>query len=335
MSFDAYSPSTSSSGEAKKEVNYEELNNYVVEAAGLQERETLVGVVAGIVDLGTQEQEDAEVEFKGTEEDEAAEIEKNPNTYFKDGFDPQTKKSVRLKCWPQKPIQSVAVAVDFPDIIVDKGQFFGNSNPMPLRLWMGGSFFMENTGMIIARPTPLKVVNLEKDRNKKPVWSFSPLHLFYKMAVGAKLVKPGEPFVPRNIDQLVGKAFQFEAQVFFKENKGKQYYTEYIKFVGGLGRGQSAPELENTFLVQFNQANDPEALKQLRNHVINTIKRAKNLNGSVIQKELELEDNADDTPSEKVVVKTPEKTKTVKETKPAKAAKVPVTEPEDDDSDPF
>lgn len=334
MSFDAYSPVTSDSSN-KKEVDYAALNQYVVETANLQERETLVGVVAGIVDLGTQEQPDAEVVFTGDEDDEAAEIKKNPNTYFKDGFDPNSRKPARLKCWPQKPIQSVAVAVDFPEIEIDKGQFFGNSNPQPLRLWLGGTFFIEGKGMVVARPTPLKVVNIDKDA-PKPKWSFSPLHLFYKMAVAAKLIKSGEVFLPNSIDQLVGKAFQFEAQVFFKEVKGKQYFTEYVKFVGGLGRGQSAPELENTFLIQFNHNNSPEDIKQLRNHVINTIKSAKNYQESAIKKQIENSSSSGDAAEDQEAEESPKETKTVKQVKEQKVYKkaVPALD-EDDSDDPF
>ena len=296
MSFDAYS-TTSSSNTNRKEVDYDALNKYVIETANLVEPETLVGVVAGIVDLGTQNQPDAELEFKGSASDEEAEIKKNPNTYFKDGIDPKTRKQVRLLCYPQKPQQSVAIAVDFPEILVDKGQFFGNSNPIPLRLWLGGTFYVEGTGMVVARPTPLKVVNIDKE-SAKPKWSFSPLHLFHKMAVGAKLVKPGDVFLPSQIDQLVGKSFQFQVQIFFKENKGKKYYTENIKFVGGLGRGQVAQELDNTFLIQFNKPNSPEALKNLRNHVVNTIKNANNYQGSNIQKELESNVNSNSDTSD-------------------------------------
>lgn len=327
MAFKTYG--TTQSNQDRKEVDFDAMNTYVVETADLKERTVLVGVVAGIVDLGIQDQEDAEVEFKGTEEDEAAEIEKNPNTYFKDGFDPVTKKSVRLKCWPQKAQQSVAIAVDFPDVIVDKGQFFGESRPLPLRLWLGGSFYTENSGMIVARPTPLRVVNLEKDRNKKPVWSFAKNHLFYKMALAAKLVEDGKPFLPNDIDQLIGKSFQFEAQVYFKESKGKQYYTENVKFQGALSRGQKAAEIDTTFIVQFDDENDPEALKQLRGHVINTIKRAKNLKGSAIQKQLNLQADSgeapeqDDEPQEKQRVETPAKPKAQKVTPP----------PDDDDDD--
>lgn len=267
---------------AKKEINFEDLNKYVVEAAGLQDRETLVGYVSMIADLGTQEQPDAENVFVGTEEDERQAIAEKPLTYFKDGFDPETKKPVRLKCWPQKPVQCVAVAVDFSDIVIDKGFFFGDSKPLPLRLWLGGQFYIPDAGMVIGRPTPLKV-------NKKlGDWSLDQKNLFYKMAVAAKIIKPGEIFKPQRISELLGKAFQFNAQVFFKEGKGKQYYTEYVQFVSGLGRGQSEPEMTTTpMMIQFNKENEADAIKELRAHVVNTMKKASNYEGSVIQKQIE------------------------------------------------
>jgi hypothetical protein len=159
------------------------------------------------------------------------------------------------------------------------------------------------------------------------------------MATAAKLIKAGDVFLPKDIDKLLGQAFQFEAQVFFKESKGKQYYNEYIKFVGGLGRGQVAPELPNTpYLVEFNKVNPEEAIKELRNHVINTIKRAENYQGSVIQTQIEAlrggkpsqvasDDSVDSTP-------TPEAPKA---SKPVKApAKKPVALADfEDDSAPF
>lgn len=281
--FDVYG-SQQSQKESKQVVQYDELNKYVVETAGLQERETLVGYVSMIVDLGTQNQPDAEVVFTGNENDEKEEFAKNPNTYFKDGFDQQTKKQVRFKCWPQKPVQCVAVAIDFPDIMIDKGQFFGNSDPKPLRLWLGGQFYNSSLGkMVVARPTPLKV-------NKKlGDWGFDQKHLFYKMAVADKMIKPGEVFAPKDIDKLLGKAFQFTTQVFFKEGKdGKSYYTEYINFVGALGRGQAAPEIKTTpLLIQMNKANDEQAVKEVRAHVLNTCSLASNWTGSMLQKQVE------------------------------------------------
>src|SRR5574338_1362934 len=120
MAFNAYGAGQKESSNEQKQVYFNELHKYVVETAALQSRETLVGYISMIVDLGTQKQPDAEVEFKGTPADEEKEIAAKPATYFKNGYD-QNRKPVRLKCWPQKPIQCVGVAVDFPDILVDKG----------------------------------------------------------------------------------------------------------------------------------------------------------------------------------------------------------------------
>lgn len=337
MAFDAYSASKNE-GSSGSTIDWNALNEYVVETAGLQEKETLVGVVSMIVDLGTQEQEEGQAIFTGDEDDEAAEIKKNPGTYFEDGQDPQTKKKVRYKKWPQKPVQSVAVAVDFPEIMLNKGQFFGEDNEKPLRLWLGGQFFIKDVGMVVGRPTPLKV-------NKSlGEWSFDKKHLFYKMAAASKFVNASkdEVFLPKDIDKLLGEAYQFEAQVFFRENDGKQYYTENAKFVSALGRGQAAPEAKTEYhLVQFNQENSEEALSELRNHVKNTIKRASNYEGSKIQEQLEAlekkqansqKDTPQDTDSaddgEGNAVKVPEKAKVAP--KPKKA-KPPVDDDLDDD----
>lgn len=333
MAFETYGVNSSTKSEKKSDVDWNKLNEFVVETCNLQERETLVGYVSAIVDLGTQKLPDAEYVSDVDPDDEADFMDDNPGVYFKDGFDPDTRKPARMKCVPQKDQQCISLAVDFPDIIVDKGQFFGESNPKPLRLWMGGTFYSQANGMVVARPTPLKVVNLDKERKTKK-WSFSPLHLCYKMAVAAKLIKAGECFLPSQIDELLGKAFQFEAQVFFKEGKDKKkYYTEYIKFVGGLGRGQSEPELvTEPVLIQFNAKNKPEHLKEIRSHVVNTMKMATNFEGSPIQSQLEAlynnsesdESTEDDTPPAK------------QEKKPSKVKETPkkVEEPVDDEFDP-
>lgn len=316
--FETYGVNSSTKSEKKSDVDWNQFNEYLVETCNLQERETLVGYVSAIVDLGTQKLPDAEYVSDVELEDEEDFIDDNPGVYFKDGFDPETRKPARMKCIPQKPQQCISLAVDFPDIMVDKGQFFGESNPKPLRLWMGGTFYTQGSGMLVARPTPLKVVNLDKERKTKK-WSFSPLHLCYKMAVAAKLVKAGDVFLPNQIDELLGKAFQFEAQVYFKEGKDKKkYLTEYIKFVGGLGRGQKEPELvTEPVLIQFNAKNKPEHLKEIRSHVVNTMRQATNFEGSPIQSQLEALYNSsgnndstqDDTPPQK------------EEKKPVKAAK--------------
>ena len=332
MAFTVYGNTSLGSSEKKSEIKWDELNSYVVETAGLQERETLVGYVSAIVDLGIQKQDDAEYVFEGDEEQEAEEIEKDSRVYFKDGINPETKQPCRLKCLPQKDSQAVAIAIDFPDIMLNKGQFFGDDSgeEKPLRLWMGNQFYLQGVGsMVVGRPTVLKVTNLDKTRKTKK-WSFAQNHIFYKMAVAAKLIKAGECFLPQDIDKLLGEAFQFSAQVYFKENKGTSYYTEYVNFVGALGRGQKAPELvTEPVLIQFNDKNKPEHLKEIRSHVVNTMKMAKNWEGSPIQKQLESLYNSSGSDETEEEVQEPKK----EEKKPVKATKKVVEPPPEDEFD--
>lgn len=298
---------TPSTGSSDSTVDFDAINRYRVEAAGLQERETVPAYVAVIVDLGIQKQPDAEVAFTGTEEEEEAIMAEMPDTYFKDGIDQDTKQAVRLKCWPQKPQQCVSLGIDFPDIIVDMAKAYGKeSNPLPLRLYTGGQFYIPTQGMIVARPTPLRVVNLDKSRKTKK-WSLAQNNMLHKMAVAAKLIKPDEVFLPQRIDELLGKAFQFDAQVYMKQSGQKEYFTEYLKFSAALGRGQNVAPLDTTpVVVEFDEDNSDESIEHLRQHVINTIKQAENFKGSAIQRQLEKlrpakpakQDDADDSTSD-------------------------------------
>jgi hypothetical protein len=43
-----------------------------------------------------------------------------------------------------------------------------------------------------------------------------------------------------------------------------------------LYRDQAEKQVDSTYLIQFNQENDPQALKELRKHVVNTIENATN-----------------------------------------------------------
>ena len=144
MAFNAYGSTQSSGSDKKSDIDWDAMNQYIVDTAQLKKKETLVGYISAIVDLGIQAQEDDEYVSDIALKDEEDFKDANPGYYFKDGIDPSTKQPVRMKCRPAKDQQSIAIAIDFPDIIVDKGQFFGESNPKPLRLWMGNQFFLQN-----------------------------------------------------------------------------------------------------------------------------------------------------------------------------------------------
>lgn len=334
MSFEVYTDTKTEGKKAANTVNFDELNQYVVDTAELEEAAVLPGVISCIVDLGIQAQADAEYVFEGDEGDEEAEQQVNPAISFetRDKFfsDGKWLKDVRVKVVPQRDVQSIAIAVDFPEVIVDKGSFFGESKPLPLRIWMGGQFYMEGTGMVLQNLMALKETNLDTTRATQK-WSLNPKGTLYKMAKSAKLVKDGEVFKASSIDKLLGTAHQFEAQIHMKPGKnGKSYYTEKVKFVGALSRGQSVDtESVTPMLIQFNKENPEAAIKELRAHVANTIKRAKNYEGSAIQKQIEEIRGSYSKPSEEQA-----EAPAVKEAaKPAKAKKVVVPEPELEDSE--
>ena len=267
------------------QVDWKALNEYIVEAAGLQQPETLVGVISGLYDLGIQPQEDAKMEFSGTASDEVAEVEKNAGCYFETDIDYQDgKKEKRYKRWPVKDQQSIGMSIDFPDILIDKSPFFGgDSDPKPLRLILGGEFTpAKGADTILSKPFPLSIRKNDKTNNK---WSFPFNSTLYKMAVACKLVSVGSPFLPQDIDQLVGKAFQFKTQICF--NHGG-YVQEKCSFAAGLARGQSEPEFDEGLLhmIQFTVDNEVSDLKQLRKSVKNTMKRASNYEGSAIEAQL-------------------------------------------------
>ena len=148
------------------------------------------------------------------------------------------------------------------------------------------------------------------------------------MAVASKIIETGEAFLPQDIDKLLGKTLQFKAQVFFNKGKdGKQYYTEKVSFAAGLARGQTERQVDKTYLIQFNKENDPQALKELRAHVINTIEQATNYEGSVIQKQLaELRGGASNGETTSVSNTSTPKQQAVKQP-------IPTTVPEESETD--
>ena len=272
---------SSNSSEGSK-VDWDALNNYIVKTCGLQDGDTLVGYISALYDLGIQTPADSEYVFTGTPEEEAAEIAKNPSVYFKDGLD-DNKSPARLKCAPSKPFQHVTFAVDFPEIMLDKGKFFGDDGgAKPLRLYLGGDFWMgKEIGKVVQNPFSMK------NTTKTGAWSFDSKATIYKMAVGAKLIKDGEPFESKRIGELLGKSLQWKVKIDLTENKGKFYLNQKIGYAAGLGRGQQSidPVMELVY-VGFNKDNDAQAVNEIPSHIVNTMKRASNFEGSKLQQQL-------------------------------------------------
>lgn len=291
---------TTSDNSSKVEVNFAELNQYVVDTVDCEQPSVMNGVITGIIDLGNQKLPDAEYDVD--DEDKALSIEQLTDKYqdkidegkitkFDLAYDSKTKTRKIKKFVPQKDQQCITYIVDFPDTLLDKSKFFGeNSEPKPLRLYAGGQFMFKNeeTGKKeprIQNLIPLKVTNIAKDGESK-VWSMNPKGILHQMAVAAKLIKTGESFLPQDIDKLLGQTLQFKVQIGFNEKDGNKYYFEKMSFVGAIQKKDKPFENVETFLIQMDENNDVESLKQIRKHVINTMQQATNWEGSALQSQL-------------------------------------------------
>jgi hypothetical protein len=248
-------------------VDFKALNLYMVDTCKLESPEALTGTLSGIQDMGNQPMDDAAMLFEGGEAAEAAEMEKNPLTYFETMIDYQDgRKEKRFKRWPVKDTQTVGLTIDFTDIHLDKGQFFGNDSGelKPLRMIMGGEYQQKYSSTY-----PLNIRKNDKTDNK---WSMLPNSLLYRMAVDSKIIKKGDPFLPEDIDKLLGKEWQFNVMIAMKG----EYLNETIKYMGPLGRNANSAKLDEKylFITQFNEENTEAALGMLTNSAVNTMKQS-------------------------------------------------------------
>lgn len=285
-------------------IDYDELNKYLVETCGLTQPETLTGYISQVVELGMQEQPDGKMESKLTPAEEAEFLEKekeehpDSTTYFETMTDWSTRTEKRYKRWKSKPCNCVTFAVDFPDIMIDWSKFYEDSEPKPLRMWLGGlGWISSDREFVVQNPFALR-----ESKKEFGAWSLPSKGTLYKMAVAAKVGETGKPIPASIYMAMLGKALQFECQVFLKPSKdgSKQYLTEKCKFVGGLPRGMPEPEKKTPCdLVEFEGPTArEEAIGELKNHVKNTIKRATNYADSPISYVLDRKAESQSVPAD-------------------------------------
>ena len=291
----------------KQEIRWDDRAKYMVDTVGTQKKaKAMIGIISGIIDLGLQVQDDAKMEFKGDAADEAAELEKNPDQYF-ETLPNDKQVPTRYKRWKVKPCQQVAFTVDFPSIMINQGQFFGDENAKehPLRMLLNGEFYMKEVGKVVGKP-----YNIKEVRNDDGSWGFKSNTQIYKMASAVDVLDEKNNFKPHMIGKLLGKAALFEVQVYLQESGGKQYLNEKIKLSGQVPDVMvpMIPELAPEYIygVNFKGEQNPEILKNLRQSVLNTMKLAQNFEGSDIQKALESRGNSQpaDKPVQQKVVPT-------------------------------
>ena len=277
MSF-TYTPYKQQRSEAsgpRREIDFDALNEHMVTQFGPKERR-MVGIISGIYDLGIQERDPYEVEWNEKDSTRPGATE-----YIEEG-----KRMLRITA---RPTPGVALTVDFPQIIVDKGQFYeGKRDPKPLRLLLNGEFTKESTTepgkkeLCVNRP--LWVQESKDDVTGK--WAIAKTNKLHKLASYCDVLDSEGRFHSRDIGKLLGKAAQFKVHVFIREGK---WLNERIEAEGGVMEGVPIPEIDPSLLhgmTMFGNI-DPEAVRTARRSILNSCKRALNYDESDLKKFLE------------------------------------------------
>lgn len=290
----------SGNGGGGNTVDFDALNLHVIEAVGTQAKaKTVVGFVSGMYDLGMQPRPDYEELYDAANADQAKALEAGEaRIETKNYYDNSSKKwhnDAEVFCKPRTPAKAFALSVDFPQYVVDKAPFFGGeSQPLPLRLIMGGTWSVKNPDVedrkmpIVQNPFYLT----ENTNNEHGVWSISNLTTLYKMGDAAGLVDEEGLFPKEKVSQLLGKALMFKIRVHNKASKkdaSKSFYTEEVKFVSEVPEGLPVPEFDTTLIHGLNmkKANNPEFLQQTRAVIKNTMRLSTDWETSVIKGEIE------------------------------------------------
>lgn len=280
-------PTPAASSENTSNVDFDALAKYVVETVGCADKpEALIGIVSGVIDLGLQKQDDAKMVWTGDAASEAEELAKNDKQYFETLPNDQGVPT-RYKRWPVKSQRCVAINVDFPTILVNRGKFFdedGVGEDLPFRGLLNNEFAIKGIGKTVGKP-----YSLREQRNDDGTWSFKNNTILFKLAQATDQLVAGG-FKPAHLGNLIGEAAMFNVQVSLNEHNGKQYLNEKMAFNGPVPKMMQGmiPKLDERFMhmVNFTGEQDLEVLKTLRQSVINTMKMAEDFEGSDVQRAL-------------------------------------------------
>jgi len=272
----SFAPSTQSSGNnSGGDVDWAGLNAHVAgavqEALGCDEGTpaAVIGIISGIVDYGKhQDPERVEPMDEGD-----AKAKKWKSDMVAKG---KAENREGVFHYQASACQEIGVYVDFPSVIVDKGQFFGDSNPAPYRVLLGGVFKGE----------PAQKTKIQGYRNDNKVWVFGDNSRATKLAKAAKLKDLKDGFAQERLLELIGQAVQFNAEVFVND---AGFLQEKITNPSPIMAGIPIPEIDQDllFYVGMNEDNEDSYVKVLTKPVKEYCKAALDFEGSKLSVQLE------------------------------------------------
>jgi hypothetical protein len=301
MAFKPSIPVTESNDTQKQtaSVDYDAQRAHVIEQAGTQNKHRVItGYIGAYYSLGKQKQKPYQAIYDEKAKDfdkMKANVEAGKATVELGNINIEGTwhNDVQVYSAPRPPREAIALGVYFPQIIVDRDKFVegSESNPRPLMMVMGGETFvprLDESGKnekVIQYPTFIQ----ENTNNPSGTWGLGQTTTLHKMGLALDLLNEHNLMKVDKLGDMLGKPLQFKMRIWDKPTKnGGTWFTEEIKFVSEVPEGLTPPVFDESYIhgINFNEPNDIETVKHLRTEIVNTIKRAVNFEGSIIQKEL-------------------------------------------------
>lgn len=243
MAFKTTGNAQTAGSQDRKQVDYKALNAHLVEAAGGGKQRSLPGIITGIYDLGLQKLDDAAIpvtdaewlkrnpEYDGSKASEEVVIaaSKREDARF------EMFEGAMCFRYKQRDVQQVAISVDFPQIMVDKGSFFADSKPLPLRMILNGEF-----NRLVQKPFNLRSMNHNQGKPGAAKWALAKNSQLHKLADAAGILDTDGLFKAERLDELLGKVVQFQIRLHFND---KGFFKEDIKIAGMVPEGLPHPTL--------------------------------------------------------------------------------------------
>ncbi len=162
---------------------------------------------------------------------------------------------------------------------------------------LNGEFMVKEDGQWV------KIVgrgfSLQETRFDDGQWGLPKQNILHRLAEACGVTNEYGNTKPQDVGALLGQYAQFQITVGLTEKSGRKYLNENIKLAGIVPEGLPLPEFDQSLLygINFTGGNDPDAVRQLRLSVKNTIKRAKNYEGSQIKQDIENPKPASEKPA--------------------------------------
>ena len=256
-------------------VDWNKFNRHIeerVEAAIEENGVNMECYVSMLIDSGTQPAQDPFTEYEWEDSDQQNKLlKKDFGCYVEDG-----------KFYiPNRPMDSIILAVDFPDIMVDYGRFFSEDNTSeerPYRHFLAGDWegVAGYTAAIVGKDG-----------------AYSARSTITKIAKAANLVKGSKVKEDFNIGDLMGAVFTMDVEV-SSEEKGDKFYTK-VKATNLSARSKKLPPLECDIecigiMMNLDEDDEPyveEELRQINSKVIKRLEMAEEWEDSDLKKALE------------------------------------------------